>query len=128
PTSGIPWISEEFQPYGSNLPRDEEEQRRNTSHESSPMPPSFAHIHRQTSQDDTPVRNIRTVGEVENEMSIRRLPTPAPNLSTSTELRRDQAPGSSRRSPTTNAGIGWGGELQKRWRQYCEEEDRAEQL
>src|SRR5262249_19203002 len=51
PANEVPWISEGFQPYGSNLPREE-----NPSNGASPMPPSFTPVPQPANPEDTPVR------------------------------------------------------------------------
>src|SRR5262249_19582670 len=122
PVNDVPWDSEGFQPYGSNLPREE-----NPSNETSPMPPSFAPVPRPASQEDTPVREVRMVEEVEREIAAQRLPTPTPEQPAPSEPEPVRAANGLWRSYIPDSGNEWEGELQRRWRQYCEEEDLAAQ-
>src|SRR5262249_57077451 len=109
PINEVPWISEEFQPYGSNLPREE-----NPSNETSPMPPSFTQVPCQQSQEDTPVREVRTVEEAERELPAQRLPTPTPDQPAPSEPGIVRVAGGLWRTYIPDSENEWEGELQQR--------------
>src|SRR5262249_22706693 len=111
PTNEVPWISEEFQPYGCNLPQEE-----NTSNETLPMSPSFTQAPQQPSHDNSPVREVRTVEEVEREITEQRLLTPTPDQSTPTGQGRTRVLGGLWRTFIPDSENEWEGELQRRRR------------